>query len=81
MRNLREANVFEDDKEPTSFQLNNKIQHCSSIIQHTHQIFTTHEPRQKISEVLQEPEDDHEAYVAYFDVKDDEEKEDLCANE
>ena len=76
MRNLRDANVFEEGKEPTALQLSNKIQHCRSIIHHTHQIFTTHELRQKINEVLEEPEDEHEAFVAYFDVKDEDETED-----
>ena len=48
LRNLREANLFEDGKEPTSLQLNNKIRSCRTIIKHSDQVFSTHELREKI---------------------------------
>ena len=35
MRNLRDAKVFEEGHEPPTLQLNNKIRHCRSLIQHT----------------------------------------------
>ena len=73
LRNLREANVFDEGKEPTNQQLNNKIRHCRKILQHSNQIFTTHELRQKICEKLEVPESDVEGYVAHYEVLDEEE--------
>ena len=76
LRNLREANAFEGGKEPTSHRLNNKIRHCRKVLQHSSQIFTTHELRQKICEKLEVPESDIEGYVAHHDIQDeDQEKE------
>ena len=76
LRNLREANVFVEGKEPTSLQLNNKIRHCRKILQHSSQIFSTHELRQKVCEKLDVPESDVEGYVAHYKIDDeDDEKE------
>ena len=57
-------------------QLNNKIRHCRKILQHSSQIFSTHELRQKVCEKLEVPESDVEGYVAHFKIDDeDDEKE------
>ena len=76
MRNLREANLFEEGNEPTPLQLNNKIQHCRNVIQHSSQIFTTHELRQKVAEMMEEPESEVEGYVAHLLVEDEDETKD-----
>lgn len=55
-RNMREANLFVNGREPTSQQLSNKISSCRNLIKHTEHIFTTHELREKIKTMLEVPE-------------------------
>ena len=74
-RNLENANLFLEGKTPTNQQLNNKIAHVKLQLNKTQQIFTTHHLREKIKENIDTPEDEDEAYIAFHEVIDENEKE------
>ena len=71
LRNLRDANVFDEGAEPTMIQLYNKISHIKHIINKTKEILTTHDLRQKITEYLDVPDSDIEAFVPFYEIEDD----------
>ena len=73
-RNLENANLFLEGKSPTNQQLNNKIAHVKVQLNKTQQIFTTHHLREKIKENIDIPEDEDQAYIAFHDVIDENEK-------
>ena len=72
-RNLENANLFLDGKVLSAQQLNNKIAHIRFSLNKSQQIFTTHDLREKIKEHLDIPEDDTTAYIAAYEVIDDDE--------
>ena len=72
---MENANLFLEGKTPTNQQLNNKIAHVKVQLNKTQQIFTTHHLREKIKENIDIPEDEDEAYIAFHEVIDENEKE------
>ena len=74
-RNLENANLFMDGKTPSVQQLNNKIAHVKVQLNRTQQIFTTHDLRLKIEESIDLPDDETDAYIAFNEVIDENEKE------
>ena len=72
-RNLENANLFVGGKIPTAQQLNNKIAHLRTSLNKSQQIFRTNDLRQKIRENLDIPEDEHTAYIAAYEVLDEDE--------
>ena len=75
MLDMIDANLFPGGRTPTSLELNNKIRHVQKLLYGNEQIFTTHELREKIQEFLNVPENDDEAYIAYWNVDDERESE------
>ena len=53
--------------------MNNKIAHIRISLNKSQQIFTTHDLREKIKEHLDITEDDNTAYIADYEVIDDDE--------
>ena len=73
LRNLREANLIDEENSPTSQQLDNKIASCRRIANHLSHIFSTHELRQAIAKVFEIPESDVEAFSEVDDADEKEE--------
>lgn len=69
-RNLRNANVF-GGKMPSQAQLYNKIAATKVSVFPSTIVTNTHELRLKVAEFSQEPEFESEAFVAYYDIEDD----------
>ena len=74
MRNLREANIFDGRPEPSMIQLYNKIANVKRVVYKTRDILTTHDLRQKIDQQLDVPGLEHEAFIPFSEVLDDEEE-------
>ena len=74
LRNLKDFNLFPEGKGPSRQQLNNKISYCRRLLHKTSEIFTTGELRQKINEHLNVPDDENEAYIAHYDIEDENEE-------
>ena len=74
-RNLKNANVL-GGKMPTKGQLYNKIAATKDIVFPSSKVKNTHELRQKVSEYLDTPTNDIEAFVPFHEIDDaDETKE------
>lgn len=73
-RNLKNANVCGRSL-PTKTELYNKIAAVKIKVFPSSKVKNTHELRQKVSEHLNEPASDIEAYVAYSEIDDEKEDE------
>ena len=74
LRNLRDANTFDGQTEPTMIQLYNKITSVKKLLDKTRDILTTHDLRQKISQHLDVPQSDLEAYIPISEVLDEDDE-------
>ena len=73
LRNLRDGNLVSRENGPTSQQLNNKIAYCRKLLHKSEQVITTGELRTKIKQHVAVPDDECEAYIAYYKIDDDDE--------